>query len=140
MRRFALILLPVTLAGCKGHEFHPPDKAQQVAEADSLYSPALFDSIQWTSDAERLELGNEVYARKCDKCHGPTGAGGTDYAREQNLNVPSLLREDWPIANDREAVRRRIFTGHEKGMPIWGIAGITPREIDAVAAYVVEQL
>jgi mono/diheme cytochrome c family protein len=37
-------------------------------------------------------------------------------------------------------VRRRIFTGHPAGMPTWGVAGIPAREIDAVAAYILEQL
>jgi hypothetical protein len=38
------------------------------------------------------------------------------------------------------AVRRRIFTGHPAGMYTWGIAGISPREIDAVAHYILERL
>lgn len=130
----------VLLIGCKGHEFHPPDKAKQIAQADSAYSPAMFDTIKWPSESGRLLAGNEVYARKCDKCHGPLGAGGTDYALQHNLKVPSLVEPDWVLANNREAVRRRIFTGHVNGMPTWGVAELSPREIDAATSYVLEQL
>ncbi|HEX6560262.1 MAG TPA: cytochrome c [Longimicrobiales bacterium] len=138
--RASAILMLAALAGCKGHEFHPPDKAQQIAQADSAYSRALFDSIKWPSESGRLLAGNEVYARKCDKCHGPLGAGGTDYARANNIEVPSLVEPDWPFDNDHEAVRRKIFTGHVNGMPTWGVAELSPREIDAATAYVLEQL
>jgi mono/diheme cytochrome c family protein len=134
------VALCLALAACKGHEFEPPDRAQQVAQADSLYSTAMFDSIQWASDSVRIQEGNEVYAGKCDKCHGPLGEGGTDYAHSQELEVPSLTRADWPYGSDHDAVRRRIFTGHPEGMPTWGVAHLTAREIDAAAAYVLQIL
>ncbi|HET9439880.1 MAG TPA: c-type cytochrome [Longimicrobiales bacterium] len=138
--RVGLSALAVLLAGCKGHEFHPPDKEAQVAQADSLYAPALFDSIQWPSDSARVNVGNEVYAAKCDKCHGPLGEGGTEYAASQKLDVPSLVRPDWEYGNDHDKVRHRVFTGHPDGMPIWGVGNLTPREIDAVTAYVIGTL
>ncbi|HEY0672787.1 MAG TPA: c-type cytochrome [Longimicrobiales bacterium] len=136
----ALMASAVILGGCKGHEFHPPDKEAQVSQADSLYSPALFDSIDWPSDSVRVLEGNEVYAAKCDKCHGPLGEGGTEYAQSQELEVPSLVRADWEYGNNHDAVRRRVFTGHPAGMPTWGVAHLTPREIDAVTAYVITTL
>jgi hypothetical protein len=68
------------------------------------------------------------------------GEGGTDYAREQNLKPPSLVRADWPHASSIDSVRRRIFAGHPSGMPTWGVAGLSAREIDAVAYYIIEQL
>ncbi len=140
MRRAGVLLALLAAVGCKGHEFHPPDKAQQVVQADSAYSPVAFDTIHWPSDTGRLLAGNEVYARKCDKCHGPLGDADTDYAREHLLNVPSLVQADWKLAGDRDAVRHKIFTGHEKGMPTWGVAELSVREIDAVTAYVLDQL
>lgn len=127
------------LVGCQEHEFHPPDQAAQVAAADSAYSPAMFDSIKWATDSARIEEGNEVYAARCDRCHGALGDASTDYAREQKLEVPSLVRADWPY-QDHDAVRRRIFTGHPAGMPIWGMSSLSLREIDAATAYVVEVL
>jgi mono/diheme cytochrome c family protein len=63
------------------------------------------------------------------------GDGGTPYAASQGLQVPSLVREDWPYASITE-VRQRVYAGHPAGMPSWGIGRLTLREIDAVAWYV----
>lgn len=128
------------MAACDSHEFHPPDRAERIAEADSLYSAEAFDTITWTSEGVRVQAGNLVFADHCRRCHGPLGRGDTEYARSQELDVPSLVDPDWPYGDDIDAVRRRIFTGHEAGMPTWGIAGLTPRQIDAAAYYIVHQL
>jgi mono/diheme cytochrome c family protein len=130
----------VLLAACEKHEFERPDRAAQVAEADSLFDPAAFDTVQWASEEARLNAGNEVFAVHCRKCHGPLGRGDTPYAREEGLHVPSLVEPEWRYAGDPAAVRRQIFAGHAGGMPTWGVAGITPREIDAVAHYIVHRL
>jgi mono/diheme cytochrome c family protein len=140
LRMSAVFLLGAASSGCDKPAFERPDRVAQVAEADSIFSPLLFDTIQWTSAEVRRAAGNDVYAVHCRKCHGSMGQGDTPYARERNLDVPSLVEPDWPFAGDYEAVRRRIFTGHPGGMPTWGIAGISPREIDAVAYYITEQL
>jgi hypothetical protein len=39
-----------------------------------------------------------------------------------------------------DSVRHRIFVGHAAGMPTWGVAGISPREIDGAAYYLLERL
>ncbi|HKJ92158.1 MAG TPA: cytochrome c [Longimicrobiales bacterium] len=129
----------LALAGCRGHHFEPPDRQEQVAQADSAYSPALFDSIHWPSDSLRLFVGNNTYAAQCRKCHGYLGKGDTDYDRAHGIQAPSLVRPDWQYASDIQAVRHIMFTGHA-GMPTWGVAGITPREIDATAYYVLSRL
>ncbi len=137
----ALLALGATLLGaCEGHEFHPPDRAVRVAEADSTFSEEMFDSLTWTSNAERIQAGNLVYADECRRCHGPLGRGDTEYALGRDLDVPSLVEADWGFAEDPEAVRHLIFTGHGEGMPTWGIAALTPRQIDAAAHYIVDQL
>lgn len=140
-RRYAALLaLAAALVGCQDHEFHPPDREARVAEADSLFSPAAFDSLTWASDSVRTSAGNLVYADECRRCHGPLGRGDTEYAETQELEVPSLVREDWELGQDMEAVRQRIFSGHPEGMPSWGVGKLSPRQIDAVAFYIVEQL
>lgn len=101
---------------------------------------ALFDTVAWDDDDVRAHQGNEVFATRCRVCHGPLGAGGTDYARSQNLIVPSLVEPGWPLAASIDSLRHRIYTGHEGGMPTWGVVGISPREIDAAAFYVLELL
>ena len=128
----------LALSAC-GHEFEPPDRAERVAEAAAQYSTALFDSIAWADEEARTEEGNEVYAEKCRRCHGPLGRGETAYARERGLQVPSLVEPDWPIAS-MDSLRRVIYVGHEEGMPGWGVAGIAPREIDSSAYYILNSL
>jgi mono/diheme cytochrome c family protein len=135
----ALLVLLGTL-GCEKPEFAPPDRAERVTEADALFDAAMFDTIQWASDELRLAHGNEVYLVHCRRCHGPFGTGDTPYARDQRLNVPSLIEPDWPFADDFDAVRRRVFTGHPAGMPTLGVSAVSPRDIDAVAYYVMYRL
>lgn len=125
----------VALSACEKAEYERPDRAEQVAQADSLLTPETFDTIAWPSDSARAFDGNNTFAAKCRSCHGYLGEGDTEYARQQNVDVPSLVRPDWPYSGV-EQMRRRIFTGHPAGMPTWGVAGITPREIDAVAWYI----
>jgi mono/diheme cytochrome c family protein len=129
----------VIMAACEKPEPERPDRALQVAEADSLLTPETFDTIAWSGQQDRAFDGNNVYAAHCRSCHGYMGEGGTEYARQHNIAVPSLVREDWPY-NDVTSMRQRIFTGHPAGMPTWGVANITPREIDAVAYYIAEVL
>jgi len=133
-----VLLCSVLLVGC-GHDFEPPDRAARVEEAAAVYSPTIFDSVTWANDSLRTSDGNGVYAAKCGRCHGSLGSGKTEYAKERGLDVPTLVSPDWPLAS-MDSLRRTIFVGHEEGMPGYGIAGITPREIDASAFYVLFQL
>ncbi|HEU5210753.1 MAG TPA: c-type cytochrome [Longimicrobiales bacterium] len=130
------IALLMTAAACEKHEFEPPSREAQVAQADSIYSPALFDTIAWESDSLRLAVGNDIFAARCRRCHGYLGQGGPVEVRGDTVDVPSLVAPDWSYTGDVDAIRRRIFTGHPAGMPIWGIAGLAMREIDAVAWYI----
>ena len=141
MSRAALAALAavLTLGGCKEHEFHPPDREEQVQVATGRYHQADFDTIAWPDSAQLLTVGNEIFAANCRKCHGPLGEGGTEYAATQGLEVPSLVRPDWPY-DSIGAVRERVFAGHAAGMPSWGIGRLTLREIDAVARYVQDVL
>lgn len=149
VRRFARstlgapLVLPLALAslmGCKEKEFHPPDREQQVADAEALLTPETFDTISWASEDVRALQGNVTFSAKCAVCHGPEGRGGTEYAAERGLEVPSLVEPEWAWADSLAEIRRRIFVGHAAGMPTWGVAGITPREIDGAAYYVMRVL
>jgi mono/diheme cytochrome c family protein len=134
-----LILTFVLVTTACGHEFEPPDRGERIRQAESTYSPSLFDTVTWAEGEDRNGLGNEIYAEKCRRCHGPLGRGDTDYAREQGLAIPSLVEPEWAhMAMD--SLRKTIYVGHEEGMPIYGDGGITPREIDAVASYVLNVL
>lgn len=126
--------LALLAAACSKHEFEPPSRVERVSQADSLLSVETFDTIAWPNDSARSFAGNNAYAAHCRSCHGYLGDGATDYAREHHIDVPSIVRTDWPY-QDTDELRRRIFIGHAAGMPTWGVAGITPREIDAAAYY-----
>ena len=140
MRPSIAVVLPALLTlGC-GHHFEPPDSEERTREAESVYSAALFDSLTWESDSVRSFTGNAVYAAQCRRCHGAMGEGGTDYARERHLEVLSLVEPDWPFGASIDSLRHAIFAGHEGGMPIFGVAGITPREIDASAFFILHTL
>lgn len=144
-RSAVLLLVPTIVAawvagGCEEKRFDAPDQHLRIELADSLYSPALFDTIAWASEQDRISAGNLGYADYCRRCHGPLGQGGPVEVAGRQVQVPSLVRGDWRLHDDIEQVRRRIFTGHTGGMPSWGIHRLTPREIDAIAFYLLEQL
>lgn len=128
------------LAGCGEHKFSPPSRTAQVAKADSIYATVDFDTLTWASDSARIFTGNEVYARACRDCHGYMGEGHAAYAKSEDINAPSLVAPDWPYGDDVAKVRERIFDGHPAGMPTWGVAHLSAREIDAVAFYLVRVL
>ncbi len=134
------LALAAAVGACGKHEFHPPDEEAEEARADSAYDPALFDTLTWTSTADRIQQGNLVFADECRRCHGPLGHGGTDYARANDLHVPSLVTRDWHLAGKLDSVRYAIFVGHGKGMPNWGVRRLGPRQIDAAAFYILHQL
>ncbi len=136
----ALALAAAASGGCGEHKFEPPSRSAQVAKADSIYQAVDFDTVTWASDSARAFTGNEVYARACRDCHGYLGEGHTAYATSQGINAPSLVKPDWAYGSDVARVRERIFEGHPSGMPTWGVAHLTPREIDAAAYYVVRVL
>jgi mono/diheme cytochrome c family protein len=136
---FVMVGVVGVLAACEKAEYERPDRAEQVADAEAMLTPETFDTVTWSNPQERAFAGNNVFAAKCRSCHGYLGEGDTEYAREQRVAVPSLVREDWPH-DDIESARRRIFTGHPAGMPTFGVARISPREIDAAAYYIVEVL
>lgn len=138
VRRSTLAVLSAAVVAC-GHEFEPPDRSQRVEAASAAYTPAVFDSVSWTSAEARLQEGNAIYAEDCRRCHGQLGRGQTPYARERRLEVPSLVEREWALG-DLEALRREIYIGHETGMPSFGQGGLSLWQMDAVAGYILDVL
>ncbi len=137
----ALLLTILALGACKGKkEFEPPDREARVADAAVRFAEIDFDTIVWESEDARALEGNAVYAAKCRNCHGPLGRGDTEYATNRGLEVPSLVDPGGSIPEELDVVRERVFVGHPSGMPTFGVAGISAREIDAVAFYLLERL
>lgn len=142
MRPISLLCLTLLTGafGCSEHEFDPPDQEERRAAAAAAFDAAMFDTIGWASDSLRAVQGNIVYATKCRNCHGVLGEGETEYAMERGLEVSSLVEPGWALADDAAEVRRLVFVGHSGGMPTWGVAGISPREIDASVHYILNVL
>jgi mono/diheme cytochrome c family protein len=134
------LLAALVLAGCETEGYEPPPETRRIELADSLYSPTLFDTIAWESEQDRIEAGNLVYADSCRRCHGAFGEGGHAQVAGREVYVPSLVEAHWRFDEDIQAVRRLVFTGHTGGMPTWGLVRLTPRQIDAVAFYLLHQL
>lgn len=129
----------LVLSAC-GHEFEPPDREARVADAAERFEAAGFDTIAWTDERARELEGNGLYAAKCRNCHGTLGAGGTPYALERGLEVPSLVERDWRYESSPDSVLFHVFVGHAAGMPSWGVSQITLRQMDAVTFYILERL
>jgi len=130
----ALFALVSGTASC-GHEFEPPDRAERALQTEAAFSQTLFDSVTWTSDDQRLADGNAVYTEECRRCHGQLAHGTTAYAQERGLEVPSLVEPEWALA-EVDTLRHAVFVGHDPGMPGFGDGDLSPRQIDAVTAYI----
>ncbi len=128
-------ILGAAISAC-GHDFEPPDSGDRIRAADAIYATEMFDSLTWENDSVRSFEGNAVYAAKCRRCHGTMGEGHTEYARERELEVISLVEPDWPFGSSLDSLRHAVFSGHEGGMPGFGVAGITAREVDASAFFI----
>lgn len=142
VRWLPAVALGLLLGACSG------DRGEGAAEdvpADmtraTLFDPALFDSIDWGSRGEARSRGATVYAYSCAKCHGPKGAGDGGYRLDGRLiQPPSFLSLDWRFAEDPLGLREAIYTGSNGRMPHWGRAGLAPRDVDAVAEYIRNEL
>lgn len=141
LRTVALLAgLALLVTACGGDDHgEPRHPVDQAAIADSIFSPAAFDTITWASDSVRLLRGNEIYAAECRRCHGYLGRGDTEYAAERDIAVPSLVVPEWEYERDLRGALRQIFVGHED-MPAWGLGRLMPREIQAATYYVLYQL
>lgn len=112
-------------------------EADSVAMAEELYDASVFDTLTFESEQARLERGSVVWRSSCQKCHGGDLAGGGEYAARYEIEVPSFQEPGWPYRGDVEALRHRVFVGHEGAMPNWGLHGLRYRDIDAVVAFII---
>lgn len=116
-------------------------RADSVAEAEQLYDPTVFDTLSFYRDpTARLARGDVVWRTSCQKCHGADFRGLGDFAVRNAIEVPSLLDEDWVRRGELEPLRHRIFIGHPSAMPNWGLVGLKYRDVDAVVAFIIDQI
>jgi mono/diheme cytochrome c family protein len=115
-------------------------RADSMATAEARYDATVFDTLTWESPQARLDRGLVVWNTSCTKCHGQNGGGNGEMAMEFGLQVPSFMAPDWPYAGDLNALRHRIYVGYSGDMPNWGLVGLKYRDVDAVSAYIAENL
>lgn len=141
MRRVPLFLVVSLLAACSGGA---QNEGVATAEGDTLltaalasYSPAVFDSIAWTTDTARTNRGAVVWSFSCKKCHGEAGRGDGGWViNGDTLRPPDFQQPGWRFATDEAELMKYVYTGNPNGMPHWGVEGLKPRNISAVAAYI----
>lgn len=111
--------------------------ADTVAEAEAAFDVAAFDTVRWVATDSAIARGHTVFSYSCQKCHGDAGDGSGGFvAQGDTLRPPSFLTEDWRFSDDHEGLRHQIFVGTASGMPHWGLEGLKPRDIDAVAHFI----
>ena len=123
------------------------EAARAAAQADTMqmahaaFDAVVFDTIKWDGDSLAVSRGDVVWNFSCRKCHGPTALGDGGFVlRGDTLHPPSFREPDWRFTRDLDGLRAYIFAGNEKGMPHWGLVGLTSRDIDAVAKYIQKHL
>lgn len=145
MRWIAMpLVIALAFSGCapgepSEDEATPDTAAESMAMAQQAYDPAAFDTVTWESQQAAVERGQVVYRFSCQKCHGERGLGDAGFVRGgDTLRPPSFREPDWAYAGDRDGIREQIFVGTAEGMPHWGLTTLGPKDIDAVAAFIME--
>ena len=111
--------------------------ADTVATAEANFNAAAFDSVTWAATDSAVARGQIVFNYSCQKCHGSAGDGTGGFVTQgDTLRPPSFLTDDWQFRDDHDGLRHHIFVGTATGMPHWGLEGLKPRDIDAVAHYI----
>ena len=141
-KRFAMGLITALLAGCMSHSGPAEDRVAVRA----LGHPAALDEINlWNIDigpnGEGLPPGRgtvpegaAIYASKCAKCHGPSGAEGPMdrlVGGRQSLTTASPVKtvgSYWPYATT-------LYDYIHRAMPFDAPQSLTAEEVYAVTAW-----
>ena len=144
MRPIVLPLACVLVLGACGGE----PQAEETAAPDTLtavaraaYDLTMFDSIAWETNQEAIERGSVVYNFSCAKCHGDQGRGDAELVRQGATPRPPSFRDpEWIYVEDKEGLREQVFIGTSESMPHWGLEGLKPRDVDAVAIFILQSM
>lgn len=137
LRLLPLALAPVLLSACSGDVPAADDVEAASVLPAAMPAPDHFDSIRWADTRNAVDRGATVYAYSCARCHGDSGAGDGNYhLNKRVLRPPSFLTSEWKYSGDLEGLRDAVYAGNDKGMPHWGNAGLSARDTDAVARYI----
>ncbi len=132
------IVAVVTATACETREEAPPPSEEEVtADASEAYDPAAYDSVTWASDSAAVARGRDIFKWACAECHGEAGRGdGGRVIDGDTIRPPSFHVQDWPFADDPDALHRKVFVGNSLGMPHWGLRQMRPRDIVAVERFI----
>ncbi len=83
-----------------------------------------------TAGAADLELGKQVYAKKCASCHGADGKGNAKVAGMLKVNIPDLAGS----SGKSDVDLLKLLSDGKKPMPAFG-KSLSKDEMDAVLAY-----
>lgn len=145
MRRIpAGLAIVLVVTGCELERQEMGDidpETAAVAEADRTYSAAAYDTVTWESDQAAIDRGRDIFAWACADCHGEEGRGdGGRVIDGDTIRPPSFHQDEWPFADDPDALHRKVFVGNSLGMPHWGLRQMRPRDIVAVERYILLEL
>ena len=138
MKRLALILVLLVLAGCEreDREYRPDPMGTETHEeiAQTVLSPGDAPPVerpsglgaQYVSNAYHVSQGKKWFAAfNCNGCHA-NGGGGSG---------PPLMDDRWSYGGKIENIVQSIREGRPNGMPSWR-GKITDEQIWELAAYV----
>lgn len=97
--------------------------------ACAVAAPEVPLGADGTPDAQ-LELGRDVFSRRCVNCHGSSGGGGTGPKLADGAVV-----EKYPDPADQ----RSVIADGRNGMPSF-VGSLSTNELDAVVRYTREVL
>ena len=138
IRVSAAVATVLAVAGCEPQaDGGASQAADETAVAARQYDPAAYDTVEWASDSAAITRGRDIFKWVCAECHGDTGRGdGGRVIDGDTIRPQSFHQEDWPYAEDPDALHRKVFVGNRLGMPHWGLRQMRPRDIVAVERYI----
>ncbi|MBK5293206.1 MAG: cytochrome c [Acidobacteriia bacterium] len=136
MRSACLMLVAVALMQAQTGKYGAgrPPTPQEVKALDISVPPSGEGLPEGSGTAVE---GKEVYARRCQRCHGAEGKGGDEVALvggSGTLNTPKPLKtvgSYWPYATT-------LFDYIHRAMPFKDPGSLTSNHVYAVTAYILQ--
>jgi mono/diheme cytochrome c family protein len=75
--------------------------------------------------------GKELFASKCQACHGANGEGRAAIAKMFNVTMPPLASKEVQSMSDAD-LKKVILSGKGKMKPV---AGVTEKQADDIVAF-----
>ena len=132
MRSFLLLLTVAAALSAQKYGVGRPPTAEEMKALDISIAP---DGKGLPDGAGTVAEGKEVYARRCQRCHGESGKGGDEpplVGGKGTLNTPKPLKtvgSYWPYATT-------LFDYVRRAMPYKDPGTLSNPQVYAVTAYI----